>query len=169
LNGPALLGDHANDVWIDRSLSPKDRTRVEKEAIAIFKAHPQVEAVFTARQIARVQVPTGAPDKWSILQRIRASFDQKRSGDIYVVLKKEVSPIVKPSAGFVATHGSVWDYDRRVPILFYRKGGPASDRQDHVSTVNILPTVAAEIGLALPTQLDGRCLNGVEGVACPVR
>jgi hypothetical protein len=114
-------------------------------------------------------ISTESPDKWTTAQKIRASFDAQRSGDLYVVLKKYVSPITKPSEGYVATHGSVWDYDRRVPILMWRKGMRPSDRQDHISTVNILPTIAAEIGLALPTQLDGRCLNGVEGVACPVR
>jgi len=169
LSGPVLLGDLANDVWIDRSLKPRDRIRAEREAIAIFKAHPQVEAVFTSRQIARLPIPTESPDKWTTAQKIRASFDAQRSGDLYVVLKKYVSPIAKPSEGYVATHGSVWDYDRRVPILMWRKGMRPSDRQDHISTVNILPTIAAEIGLALPSQLDGRCLNGVEGVACPVR
>ena len=169
LSGPVLLGDLANDVWIDRSLAPRDRTRVEREAVAFYEAHPQVEAVFTSRQIGRIPLPTGSPDKWSIGQRVRASWDRQRSGDLYVVLKRNVSPIVNPGVGYVATHGSVWDYDRRVPILFWRKGMRSAPRQDHISTVNILPTIAAQIGLALPAGLDGRCLNGVEGVACPVR
>jgi len=169
LSGPALLGDLANDVWIDRSLAPKDRTRVEREAVAYYKAHPQVEAVFTSRQISRIPLPTGSPDKWSIGQMVRASWDRQRSGDLYVVLKRNVSPIASPGVGFVTTHASVWDYDRRVPILFWRKGMRPAPRQDHISTVNILPTIAAQIGLALPGGLDGRCFNGVEGVACPVR
>ncbi|GAA4739365.1 alkaline phosphatase PhoY [Sphingomonas daechungensis] len=167
LSGPVLLGDMAGDVWIDRSLKTADRARAEREAIAIFKAHPQVEAVFTSREIERLPVPTASPDQWTIEQRVRASFDKQRSGDLYVALKKNVSPIAKPGAGYVATHGSVWDYDRRVPILFWRRGAAPADRQDHVSTVNILPTVAAEIGLQVPASLDGRCIDGVEGVACP--
>ena len=169
LRGPVLLGDLANDVWIDRALRPSERTRVEREAVALFKAHPQVEAVFTKRQIARIPLATTAPDKWTIAERVRASFDQVRSGDLYVVLKQYVSPIAEPGAGYVATHGSVWNYDRRLPILFWRKGMRPNDRQDHVSTVNILPTIAAQIGLALPAKMDGRCLDGIEGVACPVR
>ena len=167
LTGPVLLGDLANDVSIDRGLKPADRTRVEREAVALFKAHPQVEAVFTKRQISRIRLATSAPDRWSIAERVRASFDPQRSGDLYVVLKRYVSPIAEPGIGYVATHGSVWDYDRRVPILFWRKGMRPNDRQDHISTVSILPTIAAEIGLALPGKLDGRCLNGVQGVACP--
>ena len=169
LSGPALLGDLANDVWIDRSLAPKDRTRVEREAVAYYKAHPQVEAVFTSRQIGRIPLPTGSPGKWSIGQMVRASWDRQRSGDLYVVLKRNVSAIASPGVGFVTTHASVWDYDRRVPILFWRKGMRTAPREDHISTVNILPTIAAQIGLALPAGSDGRCLNGVEGVACPVR
>jgi hypothetical protein len=169
LSGPALLGDLANDVWIDRLLAPRDRTRVEREAVAFYEAHPQVEAVFTSRQIGRIPLPAGSPDKWSIGQMVRASYDRQRSGDLYVVLRRNVSPIVSPGVGYVATHGSVWDYDRRVPILFWRKGMRSAPRQDHISTVNILPTIAAQIGLVLPARLDGRCLSGVEGFACPVR
>jgi predicted AlkP superfamily pyrophosphatase or phosphodiesterase len=156
LSGPVLLGDLGNDVWIDRGLPPRDRTRVEKEAAAYFKAHPQVLA-------------TTSPDKWSVVERVRASFDAERSGDLYVVLKQHVSSIAEPGVGYVATHGTVWDYDRRLPILFWRKGMRPNAREDHISTVNILPTVAAQIGLPLSGQLDGKCLDGVEGVACPVR
>ena len=169
LSGPVLLGDLSNDVWIDRALKPADRTRVEREAIALFKAHPQVEAVFTKRQIARIPLARTSPDKWTIAQRVRASYDAQRSGDLYVVLKEYVSPIARPGPGYATTHGSVWNYDRRLPIIFWRKGVRPNDRRDHVSTVNILPTLAAQIGLALPPRLDGRCLDSVEGVACPIR
>jgi predicted AlkP superfamily pyrophosphatase or phosphodiesterase len=168
LTGPVLFGDLASDVWIDRSLRPKDRTRAEREAIAVYKAHPQVEAVFTARQIARMPIPTRSPDKWSIADRVRASFDSQRSGDLYVVLKEYVSPIARPGPGYVSTHGSVWDYDRRVPILFWRRGMTPSSRPDHIATVDILPTLAAEIGVPLSRPLDGHCLS-IQGVTCPSR
>jgi predicted AlkP superfamily pyrophosphatase or phosphodiesterase len=168
LTGPVLLGDLANDVWIDRNLKPEVRTRVEREAVAIYKAQPQVEAVFTARQIARIPIPTGSPDKWSLIQRVRASFDPQRSGDFFIVLKRNVSPIATPSVGYVATHGSPWDYDRRVPILFWRRGMAPANRPEHVSTVSILPTLAAEIGLPLSRPIDGHCL-AIQGVTCPRR
>ncbi len=123
-------------MWIDRGLQPRDRTRVEKEAVAYFKAHPQVEKVFTKRQIARIPLATTSPDKWTVGERVRASFDAERSGDLYVVLKQYVSPIVEPGVGYVATHGSVWDYDRRAadPVLAeghaaQRPAGPYLDRQ----------------------------------------
>ena len=76
----------------------------------------------------RRRCPSGPPDSWTILQRARASFDPLRSGDFYVMLKPRITPIADASRGSVATHGSVWDYDRRVPILFWRRGMTAFEQ-----------------------------------------
>ena len=133
--------------------------------IPAFRAHPRVEAVFTKEEIGRTGVPSGSPAGWSLIQRVRASFDPERSGDLYVVLKPHIQPISDTSR-YVATHGSPWDYDRRVPMLFWRRGMSAAPSDSAVDTVDIMPTIAAMIGLALaPGSVDGRCLVTV--AACP--
>ena len=104
-----------------------------------------------------------------MIERARASFDARRSGDIVVLVKRYVTPI-RGSRSAIATHGSPWDYDRRVPILFWRPAVPATERNDHVSTVDIMPTLAAMLGLAVQAgSIDGKCLNGIQGIACPPR
>jgi phosphonoacetate hydrolase len=86
-----------------------------------------------------------------------------------VVLKRDVTPIADTSR-YVATHGSVWDYDRRVPILFWRAGMAGTTVERSAETTDILPTLAATIGLAVqPGSVDGHCLPGVPGAACPPR
>ena len=66
--------------------------------------------------------------------------------------------------GYVATHGSPWGYDRRVPILFWWKGAAAFEQPNAVETVDILPTLASLIGLDVPaSEIDGRCLDLVAG------
>ena len=61
---------------------------------------------------------------------------------------------------YIATHGSAWDYDRRVPMLFWRKGLPGFEQPQPVETVDIAPTLAAILGLVLPDgTFDGRCLD----------
>jgi len=105
-----------------------------------------------------------------LIQRARASFDPGRSGDLYVMLKPGVTPIADTSRGYVATHGSPWDYDRRVPILFWRRGMTPFEQPLAVETVDIMPTLAALIGLPLaPGSVDGRCLDLVAGprTSCP--
>jgi hypothetical protein len=126
--------------------------------VARYREHPQVQAVFTAAELLRATRPSGDPSRWSLIGRVRAAFDPARSGDLYVVLKEHVSTVARPGPGYVASHGTAWDYDRRVPILFaapgYGSGSPAAA----ADTADILPTVASWVGLSLaPGSVDGRC------------
>jgi len=167
--GPGLLGENFGDFWIDRRLRASERTQLLRSAVAIYRAHPQVEAVFTARQIAATPVPRTPPETWTLIQRVRASYHAGRSGDFYVVLKRDVTPIADTSR-YVATHGSVWDYDRRVPILFWRPGLTGATVERSAETTDILPTLAAMIGLPVQTgSIDGHCLRDVPGTNCPPR
>jgi arylsulfatase A-like enzyme len=164
-----LRGDTSGsgEFWLDRGLNASDRGRVLASAVAAYRAHPQVAAVFTAEELRGTALPAGRPDQWTLLQRVRASFDPSRSGDFTVVLKEHVAPIPRPSRGYVAGHGTPWDYDRRVPIIFWRPGMPANGDQSPVATIDIAPTLAAMLGLNSPAgTMDGRCLASVPGVTC---
>ncbi|MBX9795964.1 alkaline phosphatase family protein [Sphingomonas sp.] len=161
LTGQLLFGDSGSgDVWIDPKLTPVQRTAVLKEALAFYRAQPQVAAAFSRAEIEAAPAPTLPPPAWSLVQRARASFHPARSGDIVVALKPNVTPIADPTRGYVATHGSFWDYDRRVPLLFWRKGISGFEQPLPVETVDIAPTLAATIGMRLATpDVDGRCLR----------
>ncbi|EQB09050.1 alkaline phosphatase [Sphingobium quisquiliarum P25] len=172
ISGKTLIyGDGpSGDLYFDPSLSPAERARVEAAALALLRAHPQVETVFTRAQIAAAPSPSGPPESWSLLQEARASFDPERSGDLLLLLKPRITPIANPGTGYVATHGSPWDTDRRVPILFWRKGIRAFEQPLGVETADIMPTLAALIHLPVPKdQIDGRCLDLIagEGSSCP--
>ena len=169
LKGPVLYGDAFGDIYVDSALAKADRARALAAAVAAYRAHPMVEAVFTHEQLRAAPLPTGTPDKWSLIERARASFDDERSGDFVVLLKRDITPIADTKS-YVSTHGSPWDYDRRVPILFWRRGMTASDRSDPVETADIMPTLAASIGLAVDAgKIDGECLANVQAVSCPAR
>ncbi|KMS64360.1 alkaline phosphatase family protein [Sphingobium baderi] len=160
------------DLYFDIALTPSQRAAVEAETLRTLRAHPQVQAVFTKAEIAASPSPSGPPESWSLLQEARASFDPERSGDLLLLLKPRITPIVDPTRGYVATHGSPWDTDRRVPILFWRKGLRPFEQPLGVETVDILPTLAALIGLPVPRgEIDGRCLDLIagEGDSCAGR
>ncbi|MEA3016432.1 MAG: hypothetical protein QOI38_1154 [Sphingomonadales bacterium] len=171
--GPVLIGDGPfGDIYVDRALTPAVRARVVAEAARRYRAHPQVAEVFTKEQLRAAPSPSGPPDAWTLLDRARASFDPERSGDLVVLLRPRVTPIADTSRGYVSTHGSPWDYDRRVPILFWRRGMRPFEQPLAVETVDILPTLAATIGLTIPAgTIDGRCLDLIEGPesSCPAR
>ncbi|HEX8303184.1 alkaline phosphatase family protein [Sphingomonas sp.] len=159
MSGQPLRGGSFGDVYIDPAVTGPQRARVQAEAIRRYAAHPQVEAVFTRAQIEATPSPESPPETWSLIQRARASFSAGRSGDFVVALKPRVTPIPDPTKGYVATHGSFWDYDRRVPILFWRKGMTGFEQPLGVETVDIAPTLAALLRLPVPVEIDGRCLD----------
>ena len=59
----------------------------------------------------------------------------------------------------VASHGSPYDFDSNVPIVFYGPGISAARRTEFVRTVDIAPTVAQLIGVKPLEKLDGIPLN----------
>ena len=172
LTGPVLYGDGPfGDIYLARDIAPALRARVLEAARARYLAHPQVAGVFTAAELRRMPSPRPPVEEWSLAERFRASFDPDRSGDLLVALKPHVTPIADPK-GSVATHGSPWMYDRRVPMLFYRSGMTGFEQPLSVETVDILPTLAALIGLPVPAaEIDGRCLDLDPGAgdSCAVR
>jgi len=161
---PLYSDQSFGDIYIERTLPAARRARVLREAVAAYRRHPQVAAVFTKAELAAAPAPAGTPDNWSLLDRAKASFDAERSGDLVVLLKPRVTPIFKTDGGYVSTHGSPWDYDRRVPILFWRKGMRPFEQPLAVETADILPTLAATIAVPIPPgTIDGRCLDLDEG------
>ena len=169
--GPLVFGDAPmGDLYINRKLDPAQRAKAIAGLVGILRAHPQVAAAFTGEELANTPLPTGNPQDWSLKDRARASYHPGRSGDVVLLLDRAVTPIAEPFPGaYVATHGSAFDYDRRVPILFWRKGIRGFEQPQPVETVDIAPTLAAVLGLRVPEgAFDGRCLDldGGAGNSC---
>jgi predicted AlkP superfamily pyrophosphatase or phosphodiesterase len=173
LEAPILRADGPfGDFYVDRSVPEDRRAEVIDRAIALISAHPQVYRVYGRDEIMAQPVTDAPPEHWTVLDRVRANFHPDRSGDFIVVLQPRVTPIPQAMPGaYVATHGSVWDYDRRVPILFWWPGADHVEQPLGVMTVDILPTLASLIGLDISDiEIDGRCLDLMPDVAasnCP--
>lgn len=173
LSESVLIGrGNFGDMYLSSAIPADKRAAVLDAAVAAYRGHRQVAAVFTAAQIQAAPAPGQPVDEWSLLDRAKASFDPERSGDFVVLLKPFVTPIPEAIAGpgFIATHGSPWGYDRRVPILFWWPGMAGFEQPNAVETVDIMPTLASLIGLTLPAgEVDGRCLDLIAGPAtnCP--
>jgi len=169
-SGPLVYGDGPfGDLYLSRAIPPAQRERALVVLATLVSAQPQVAAVFAGAQLAPMPLPDGNPQDWSLKQRARASFDPARSGDLVVLLNRGVTPIAQAAPGYVATHGSPWDYDRRVPLLFWRKGIAGFEQPAPVETVDIAPSLAALLGLKVPAgSFDGRCLDldGGAGDSC---
>ena len=146
-------------VKVDPEDAPKER--VIEATVNWLKAQPDVKAVFTRAEVEAATVPPGtSPDGLTMVQRFRESYDPERSGDIAVAYAERASYGAPRNVGDgVAGHGTPWDYDRQVPILFWWPGAPAENREQPIETVDIAPTLAGVAGIKVTVPVDGRCLD----------
>ncbi len=109
------------------------------------------ERVFTSDELAAA---TPEQLKDDFLRFEFNSFDVERSCDLIFLPKS--GRIVALSGG--TTHGTPHPYDRSVPLVFLGSGVRAGSDPRVASPVDIVPTLLGRIGVALPTELDGRNL-----------
>ncbi|MEO8113590.1 MAG: alkaline phosphatase family protein, partial [Phenylobacterium sp.] len=163
---PVVGDDPRQLIFTLAPLDDQRRDAVIADALAWLKARPEVAEAFTAAEIAHAAPPAGkAVETLTLAERFYESFDRERSGDILVAYA-EGSTLGAPSAlgENVAGHGSPWDYDRRVPILFWWPGVAPAAISRPMETVDIAPTLAAVVGIKTPP-VDGHCVDLGQG--CP--
>lgn len=108
-----------------------------------------------------VRTPIAAAQRQSWLDRFARGYFPGRSGQLFVVPREGVIITDRdPLYGFM--HGSPWDYDTRIPLLFH---GSAFVRQGRWSIPaaqqDIAPTLGALIGAPGSATYTGRVLPNV--------
>ena len=166
-----VAGDDVRQIVIN--LGPADearRSEIVASAAAWLKARPDVAAVYTAAEIAAVRVPRDKPvTELTLPERFAESYDAERSGDLLVAYADKATVGMPRALGDnVAGHGSPWDYDRRVPILFWWRGVAPTAEAQPMETVDIAPTLAPLMAVRAP-EVDGRCVDIGQGCAPVLR
>jgi alkaline phosphatase len=163
----------AGDLYLNARVKGQERAELLSKAKDWFEADARkdmIAGVFTSDELQQVKPSTLPPEAWTLAERAAASVYPGRSGDLVVLLKPRISPIRDAKGSYIATHGSTWDYDRRVPILFWQAGMTGFEQPNSIETVDIMPTLAGLIGLPLkPGEVDGQCrdLDAGPESTCP--
>ena len=130
------------DVIANLDLSLKEvQERIAEEVLG----YEGVEHVYTAYQMWQNEYSRGIP------YLIQNGFHQKKSGDVIVVLKPDY--VSYSDTG--STHGSPYNYDTHVPLLFYGKGIPKGSTVVRTEIPDIAPTIATLLGIAFPSGATG--------------
>ena len=141
-------------------MTPEQRQKLSDSAVKFLNQQPYVTQAFPKADILKVHVRPGIPpDEMGLEERFAESVDAQRSADILIAFKPYSTLGHVDSDGFyIAQHGAPWNYDRRVPIVFWRPGLPGYEQYLPIETVDIAPTLAALVGVAHPA-VDGRCID----------
>ena len=81
------------------------------------------------------------------------SYFPGRSGDIIIIPKENWL-----LAASVTTHGTLYSYDQRVPVLFYGAGIRSGVYSDPATPADVAATLASIVGVRLPSP-DGQVLK----------
>lgn len=120
---------------------------VEAAAAKLLARCPGVARVWTRSELEGASLPD-AP----FARLFFNAFDPERSPDLLVQLAPDLLDAGPP---VVASHGSPYPYDTRVPWLVRGAGIAPRRIPATVSAADVAPTIAGLVGIPVPRDLDG--------------
>ena len=156
----------------NKELVDPRRDEIAAAAVELLRAEPNIAGAWTIEEVLASPMPrpTQSPQELTLLERNRLSAVEGRSPDIVVAQWPNTTVVPGSVRGTLSTHGTPWDYDRGVPIVFWSPELPAGqERFFPARTIDIAPTLANLIGIETPDTVEGRCMDlGVFGApTCP--
>ncbi len=129
-----------------KNVAAKDAAIVVKTALLTT---PVVAEAYTREEILAAE-PAGA----SLLAMVRRSYHAERGRDVIMVSK----PYFFAKATSGSTHGTPYDYDTHVPIVFFGAGVPKGVHTERVGVDDLATTLAPLLGVAPPPLAKGKKL-----------
>ena len=139
--------------------NPKiDQVELEAAVVAELMKFPGVSLAVSSSALRR----GGLPDN-ELYQAVVRNFHPTRSGDVFIVF--EPNWFINDFDGLVvaSTHGSPWNYDTHVPIVFAGAGIAPDAIDRRVLTIDLAATLSAYLGISMPSGSVGEPLAEVLG------
>lgn len=161
----ALNARFGEGKWLTEYVEPC--LYLDDEALAAAKIDPAEAQKVAARAIGqmdgiyatftRTQFEEGRLPPNDIGARVAKGFYPKVSGDVMVVAESDYFVEASPFKNNT-THGSVYAYDTRVPLLIAGFGVRSGRFYEDVSPADIAPTLSTLMGTMYPSACDGKPL-----------
>ena len=152
-----------------RALPEPLRSQIARAAVSMLDGKGDFAMVLFRDELLQDPIADSIqPEELTVRERMRLSAVDGVSADLMTVLKPGVATGGR-LGGNMSAHGQPWNYDRRVPIIFWTPNAQGQERFMPVRTIDIAPTLANIIAVKAP-KVDGRCMDlGLgENAACPV-
>ena len=152
--GPGKYGVYSayTDIYLAPRLVDTLKTN-QAAAAAMFRALRGLPGVAHAFFADEISGATMRASRDPVKRAAALSYHRGRSGDVIIVPKENWML----SASSATTHGTLYRYDQRVPVLFYGAGVRAGLHDQPATPADIAPTLAALAGVKFD-RTDGRPL-----------
>jgi predicted AlkP superfamily pyrophosphatase or phosphodiesterase len=134
-----------------------DSLKLNKNEIASFfsekiKLWPNVKAVFTSQELSN----SARDNEWKDM--VRLGYEAKRSGEIIFIMEPGylVKELDSEKAHRGTSHGSSFNYDTHVPLLWYGAQIPSKDDFESYKIIDIAPTLTHILNLQRSGAMTGQ-------------
>ena len=152
IRGPITTGAEPPEFYLNYAGAQAQnvsRQALDRAVVEAMQAQPGVARAFTVDDIAGA-----ASSSDPILRAVADGFYAGRSGDIHV--------LVKPNyifwSGGGTTHGSPYDYDAHVPLIFMGAGVKPGRYDQRIRVNELAPTLGHLLGVPFKGDAKGRVL-----------
>lgn len=140
------------DLILDYSVMPaKDETALQQIVAKEIRSLPYVADVFTRAELADPKTEP-RPN----IERFRHCYHADRGPDLFVLFKKNY---LIDRDQFGTSHGTPYDYDCTVPIIFSGPGVSKGRYDDPIRTIDFAPTLAALLRIHIDGKMDGEIVK----------
>lgn len=138
------------DVKSDKSI---DQQQLEDAVVAELSKFEGVSLAVSSTALQRGNLPDT-----QVMRAVMNNFNAKRSGEIFIVF--EPNWFINDFDGLTvaSTHGSPWNYDTHVPIVFAGHNLMPKKVNRSVQTIDVAVTLASYIGVKPPSGASGKPL-----------
>lgn len=144
-------------IYLNKDLAKEkghDLERMQRELAEFVLRFDGVKEAYTASDLKRMNYTQG---RTHLLQM---GFNHKASGDVLMILE----PGWLSSTWAGTTHGTGFNYDTHVPVIFYGWNVPQGESAEYSTITDIAPTLSMMLGIRLPNGATGQpilpILNG---------
>lgn len=130
----------------EKNIEPR---KIQQVVVDLLLSDPQISHAIGAADLTSNVYPEGA------LRSLQRGFMPQRSGDVCFALRPGLLEVSELPPGKGTSHGSVWNYDTHVPIIFFGHGVKKADVTRRISITDIAPTVAIITGMIMPDACIG--------------
>jgi predicted AlkP superfamily pyrophosphatase or phosphodiesterase len=152
--GPWIEDEDETYLYLNRKtlkMRNVPETKAEEVAAQAAASQPDVAAAFT-----RTQFMTGSLPHSTLARKAANSFNPKRSGDVFLVFMPFAVPSSNPTG---TTHGTPWNYDTQVPLIFWGSAFKPGFYGTPCQPTDLAATFAAILGLTQPSGSQGTPLS----------
>ena len=143
-----------HDYFTDFYLTPATKSRLAGDPGALTAVTTAIEDQPAVLQVATwIDMSTGSNSKTPVWEGLRLSYDPQRSGDLILMLREHYT-----TSTDAASHGTWYDYDRRVPVILFGSTFKAGTFEGPASPLDIAATWSRLTGVALDRP-HGRSLD----------